>query len=125
MQDSLMNSSMNEDEFSPKPAPWKCPLCSAENRKGEEICRFCRLPAVNQCVRCKRIVGKSDHFCKYCGSATVYFQASVFDPNERKLAAKECRQTFAYWREKGVQYMNMEEEYDYSLQVRAFGEVVD
>ena len=120
-----MNDWIYEEEPMPQPAPWKCPLCSAENRRGEECCRFCRLPAVNQCVRCKQRVGKTDHFCKYCGSATVYFQAAVFDPNERKLAAKECRRTFSYWRKKGVRYVDMEEEYDYSLQVQAFGEVVD
>ena len=113
-----------DDPYAPQIDHWKCPLCSAENTRGESTCRFCQLPYQNECTGCRRAVGKTDRFCKYCGSATVYFQTAVFDPQERSLAGKDCRKTFSYWRRQGVRYLNIEDEYYYVQQLRNLGEIV-
>ena len=109
----------------PQKKSWTCPLCSAENTRGETTCRFCHLPSRNECSKCKRAVGKNDHFCKYCGSMTVYFETAVFDPQERAQARKKCRETFSYWRKRGIQYVNIDDEHDYAQQLTYYGEILD
>lgn len=114
-----------DDLYGSQSRSWVCPLCSAENVKDEKTCRFCRLPSRNECKKSRHIVGKRDHFCKYCGSATVYFESAVFDPQERALARKACKATFSYWRKQGVRYLNIEDEYEYSQQLIRYGEIID
>ena len=104
--------------------PWKCRLCSVTNSKGEAVCRICDLPRSNQCVACKKRLGYGDHFCKYCGAMSAFFQANVYDPHERECARKESRKLISEWKKHGVTYLRSEDIEDYSLQLSYYGEVL-
>ena len=107
------------------PVPWKCPLCSVKNSRGEQRCRLCQLPAVNTCTGCIKELGRNARFCKYCGEMSVYFRYAVFDPQECILAKKDSAKTVSYWRRRGVRYMNIVDEYDYIRQYEECGQVFD
>ena len=114
-----------EDDDLDKPSKsWKCKLCSTENTKGEDVCRICSLPRFNKCSTCQKQLGANDQFCKYCGTASVFFQAAVFDAKEREYARKSSKHLISEWKKRGVSYLNTEDINEYNQQLQSYGEIL-
>ena len=80
------------DPFDPyRRGPWDCPLCGIDNRKDRTDCRICMCPRDNFCRKCRKVNEDIARYCRFCGGKTEYNLYKVFDPAERKEAAKSSR----------------------------------
>ncbi len=113
-----------DDDLDEPSKTWKCKLCSTENTKGEKLCRICGLPRFNKCSICQKQLDVNDHFCKHCGSESVFFQAAVYDAKEREYARKSSKQLISEWKKHGVSYLNAEDIGEYNQQLQTYGEIL-
>lgn len=84
--------------------PWKCPKCGIGNRGDRKDCRMCMCPKENICSKCRKINEGKARYCRFCGSLTEFNRYNVFDPAERKKAARSSKATDRKYRAYGHYY---------------------